>query len=106
LFALFIAATSEAWLANLDKNITAATEVLRVDLIKHYMDKLQADDSSKGNVSISSEQRQKIELKAMEEARVRVNRWRVFYIAVAECFGYNQGEEWGVVHYLFAPRNM
>ncbi|KAI8051214.1 cyclopropane-fatty-acyl-phospholipid synthase superfamily [Syncephalis plumigaleata] len=91
--------TSEAWLANLDKNITEAIEVLRVDLIKHYMNKLQGGSSEDDVPSVSAEQRRKIELEAANEARVRVNRWRVFYIAVAE-------EEWGVVHYLFAPRKV
>ena len=32
------------------------------------------------------------------------NRWRMFYMAVAELFGYGGGEEWGVGHYLFARR--
>jgi len=32
------------------------------------------------------------------------NRWRMFYMAVAELFGYAGGNEWGVGHYLFAPR--
>jgi len=31
-------------------------------------------------------------------------RWRMFYMAVAELFGYAGGNEWGVAHYLFAPR--
>ncbi len=30
-----------------------------------------------------------------------VQRWRMFYMAVAELFGYEQGRQWGVVHYLF-----
>ncbi|SEP93976.1 cyclopropane-fatty-acyl-phospholipid synthase [Solimonas aquatica] len=37
-------------------------------------------------------------------ARLWLQRWRMFYLAVAELFGYAQGEEWGVAHYLFSPR--
>ncbi|MDR3418568.1 MAG: cyclopropane-fatty-acyl-phospholipid synthase [Nevskia sp.] len=38
------------------------------------------------------------------EAAVWLQRWRMFYMAVAELFGYAGGNEWGVAHYLFAPR--
>lgn len=31
-------------------------------------------------------------------------RWRMFYMAVAEFFGYDKGREWGVAHYLFKAR--
>ncbi|KAI8826026.1 S-adenosyl-L-methionine-dependent methyltransferase [Fimicolochytrium jonesii] len=39
-----------------------------------------------------------------QAARMWFNRWRVFYLAVAETFGYNDGNEWPVVHYLFKRR--
>ena len=35
------------------------------------------------------------------EARKRFQRWRLFYMAVAELFGYENGRQWGVVHCLF-----
>ena len=39
-----------------------------------------------------------------KEAVIWFNRWRMFYMAVAELFGYDHGNEWGVAHYLFEPR--
>ncbi len=38
------------------------------------------------------------------QAPIWVQRWRMFYMAVAELFGYAGGNEWGVGHYLFSKR--
>jgi cyclopropane-fatty-acyl-phospholipid synthase len=37
-------------------------------------------------------------------ATVMFNRWRIFYLACAELFGYDRGEAWGVAHFLFRKR--
>lgn len=39
-----------------------------------------------------------------DQAAIWVQRWRMFYMAVAELFGYAGGNEWGVGHYLFGKR--
>ena len=38
------------------------------------------------------------------DAEVWFQRWRMFYMAVAELFGFDRGREWGVVHVLFEKR--
>ena len=66
--------TAEAWLQNLDKNHAEAVRVLQA-----------AGHPKKAN------------------AERQVQRWRMFFLACSELFGYRQGNEWLVSHYLLAP---
>ncbi len=38
------------------------------------------------------------------DARIWFARWRMFYMSVAELFGFEEGRQWGVGHYRFAKR--
>jgi cyclopropane-fatty-acyl-phospholipid synthase len=39
-----------------------------------------------------------------KEAARWLERWRVFFLSCAELFGYREGNEWGVTHYLFSRK--
>jgi len=73
--------TAEAWLANTDRH---RSEILR----------LFAGTYGAG---LSGQDRER-------EARKWFVRWRVFFMACAELWGYKNGEEWLVSHYLFRRR--
>jgi cyclopropane-fatty-acyl-phospholipid synthase len=38
------------------------------------------------------------------DAHLWFNRWKIFFASCAELFGYNDGEEWFVGHYLFSKK--
>jgi len=37
-----------------------------------------------------------------KEAKIWLQRWRIFFMSCAELFGLNQGNEWLIAHYRFS----
>jgi len=71
--------TAEAWLQNMDAHRGEIVDLF----IRTYANGLSSSA-------------------AKSEARRWFVRWRVFFMACAELWGYRQGREWIVSHYLFA----
>jgi cyclopropane-fatty-acyl-phospholipid synthase len=71
--------TAEAWLENMDSH--------RAEVLELF------DDAYGGNFRGEARKR---------EALRWLIRWRVFFMACAELWGYREGTEWIVSHYLFA----
>ncbi|MFB6240784.1 MAG: class I SAM-dependent methyltransferase [Gemmatimonadota bacterium] len=57
-----------------------------------------------GNLTASGEEAARVLARAGDpDPELAVRRWRIFFLAVAELFGYRDGREWGVSHYRFRP---
>lgn len=89
------------------------------DLLLHFQDDLAIEDhwvvrgthyektanAWLANLDANRERARAILQRAYgDRANVWLNRWRVFFIACAELWGYRAGREWMVSHYLFRPR--
>ncbi|MCT6833927.1 MAG: SAM-dependent methyltransferase, partial [Acinetobacter baumannii] len=40
-----------------------------------------------------------------KDANIWWQRWRIFFMACAELFGFEQGQEWVIGHFLFKKRS-
>ncbi|ESK92077.1 sam-dependent methyltransferase [Moniliophthora roreri MCA 2997] len=71
--------TLEDWLKTQDKNAKACLKELREDAIGNGLDPMEGEKT--------------------------FYKFRVFYMACSELFNFNNGQEWGVAHYLFRPKH-
>ncbi|NNJ71111.1 MAG: class I SAM-dependent methyltransferase [Kiritimatiellales bacterium] len=70
---------------------------------RHYAKTLRAwldriDENAKESIAILERDHKS------EEARIQFGRWRIFFMACEELFGFREGEEWYVAHYLLKKR--
>ncbi len=72
--------TAEAWLQNMDRH--------RAEILSLFAATYAADRQGR---------------EREHEARRWLVRWRIFFLACAELWGYAGGQEWMVSHYLFSP---
>ncbi len=83
-----------------------------VDLFTHFQDDLRITDTwlLSGTHYARTAEAWHANLLAERDAIVTLlggpqfQRWRVFFLACAELFGYRGGDEWGVAHYRFVRR--
>ena len=85
-----------------------------VDLLHHFQDDLaivedwRLDGSHYARTTeawYGNLMAHRAELAELLAGRAQVERWRVFFLACAELFGFRGGREWGVSHYRFTPRS-
>lgn len=79
-------AVDQWWLDGRHYERTANHWLVRLDAVRAPVEKLFAETYGR------------------DEAARWLQRWRMFYMAVAELFGYRDGSEWGVAHYRFVKR--
>jgi cyclopropane-fatty-acyl-phospholipid synthase len=82
-------------------------------LLHHFQDDLQiADDWQLAGTHYARTAEawhqnlvaRRAEVESLLGGRARYHRWRVFFLACAELFGYRGGREWLVAHYRFVQR--
>jgi cyclopropane-fatty-acyl-phospholipid synthase len=83
------------------------------DLLRHFQDDLQITESWQldgthyartAEAWYGNLMRHRAALTAILGSRAKLQRWRVFFLACAELFGYRGGREWLVAHYRFQSR--
>ena len=83
------------------------------DLLRHFQDDLQITDAWQldgthyartAEAWYDNLMAHRAELTELLGSNAKLQRWRVFFLACAELFGYRGGREWGVAHYRFQAR--
>ncbi|MDX2266841.1 MAG: cyclopropane-fatty-acyl-phospholipid synthase family protein [Bryobacter sp.] len=104
----FVAEDAGDWMA---RHFFAGGQMPSEDLLLHFQDDLRLRDFWQVNGVhyqktcehwLHNLDRDPAKAAAWLGGRHWVRRWRVFFMACAELFGYRAGKEWGVCHYLFA----
>jgi cyclopropane-fatty-acyl-phospholipid synthase len=103
----FVEADAADWMA---RHFFAGGQMPSEDLLLHFPEHLRIRDFWRVN-GVHYQRTCEDWLRNLDRDRQRVakllgaghwvHRWRVFFMACAELFGYREGKEWGVCHYLF-----